>query len=493
MMANDLTPKRSAEFNYRCVRCQYSLQEAAQSLVCNVCQTTYPSIEGIKVLVANPGAQIAAYPRLLSDKRREIESKLRAAIGANRDTSPAEVLNRIESAYSGLLANLDLIEEQIDPIKQYLKIARPQRAFYGDFLRTGWPILNLLPYFYRDWYGTDEFRFLTGLFSRSINAHCGAERETVGVLGCAACGLVYEVAEFFDRTIGVEVGIDALLLARRLLEGGEATLHFNFPGIESVINQERVTLRGPSAPRRGIELIAADVYRLPFSSQSLSCILTQYLLDIVPNQKALASEVCRVLSPGGVWINFGLPLASAAGDLSATLDLPLFLEHTGFRLLEYSTHRYSYLDFSAVSTWAGTYIQTPVLFVARKNAPQNEDGRDAFAEYYAGEGERILTAIPRLRTDISVSRERRFSRLGVSERRILAIEKLSPERLTVSGEAAELAEWILERLTESLKVHRIIELFQGRYGDRVTEAELIEFFSRLHDWQFIEINEDDAN
>jgi hypothetical protein len=267
------------------------------------------------------------------------------------------------------------------------------------------------------------------------------------------------------------------------------TLHFNFPGIESVISQERVTLRGPSEPRRGIELVAADAYRLPFSSQSLSCILTQYLLDVVPNQRALASEVCRVLSPGGVWINFGLPLASATGDLSATLELPLFLERTGFALLEHSMHRYSYLDFSAVSTWAGTYIQTPVLFVARKNVSQNEDRRDAFAEYFAGERERILTAIPRLRTDISVSRERRFGHLGVVERRILAIEKLSPERVTVSGEAGELAEWILERLTESLTVHRIVELFQERYGYGVTEPELIEFFSRLHEWQFIDLDE----
>jgi SAM-dependent methyltransferase len=489
MMANDLTPKRSAELNYRCVRCQSALQEAVQSLVCGVCRTTYPSIEGVKVLVANPGEQITACPRLLSDSRREIEGKLRAAIDANRDTSPAEVLDRIEGAYRGLLANLDLIEEQIDPVNQYLKIARPRRAFYGDFLGTGWPILNLLPYFYRDWYGTDEFRFLTRLFSRSINEHCGAGREAVGVLGCAACGLVYEVAEFFDRTIGVELGIDALFLARRLLEGGEVTLHFNFPGIESAISQERVTLRGPSAPRRGIELIAADAYRLPFSSQSLSCILTQYLLDVVPNQKALASEVCRVLSPGGVWINFGLPLASTAGDLSATLDLPLFLGSTGFALLEHSMHRYSHLDFSAVSTWAATSMQTPVLFVARKNVSRDEERRDAFAEYFAGEWKRALSAIPRLRTDVSVSHERRFGCSGVAERRALAIEKLNPERLTVSGEAAELAEWVLEKLTESLTIDRIIKLFQERYGEGVAEPELIEFFSRLHEWQFIDINE----
>jgi cytochrome c-type biogenesis protein CcmH/NrfF len=61
--------------------------------------------------------------------------------------------------------------------------------------------------------------------------------------------------------------------------------------------------------------------------------------------------------------------------------------------------------------------------------------------------------------------------------------------LTVSGEAAELAEWVLEKLTESLTIDRIIKLFQERYGERVAEPELIEFFSRLHEWQFIDINE----
>jgi SAM-dependent methyltransferase len=203
-----------------------------------------------------------------------------------------------------------------------LDVERPRKAFYWDFVRPGWPILNLLPYFYRGWYGTEDLRFLIDLFIGSIRERRKNKRDGIAVLGVCACGLIYEVAEFCDTVFGLDLSVEALLLAKRLLHGGEVALYFNFPESDSVICQEKITLRGPANKRSGIRLIAADVNRLPFSSQSLSCVITQYLLDIVPSRKALAREIHRVLSPEGVWINFALQLASAAADLSTALDLP---------------------------------------------------------------------------------------------------------------------------------------------------------------------------
>jgi hypothetical protein len=204
----------------------------------------------------------------------------------------------------------------------------------------------------------------------------------------------------------------------------------------------------------------------------------------------VAREIHRVLSPGGIWINISWPLATFAADLTTMVDLPQFLGRTGFELVETSTIRRGFRDLSPISIWAATWTYPEVFFTAKKIQSGEDQPRDPFAAYFAGESERVWTVIPELRTDISIGYERNFSRLGITEERTLTIEtRHNPDRISLSGPTAELAEWVLQRLTESRTIRSIADEFRELLGQEVSEAEMIEFFSRLYEWQFIEINE----
>jgi SAM-dependent methyltransferase len=197
----------------------------------------------------------------------------------------------------------------------------------------GWSLDQLVPYFYRDWAGTKEANRLGMLFTHAIEDYCGDLRHSVAVLGAGACGLLHRISGFFTSSFGVDLSVPALLLARRLMEGEELYLHLNLPYGRFPRAQRQIRLAAPEKKAEGLTLIAADVNNLPFPSSSLSCVITQYIMDLVPDQARLASEVYRVLAPGGVWINYGIPVSLTDFDAPNNLDLHWFFDRTGFHPL----------------------------------------------------------------------------------------------------------------------------------------------------------------
>jgi len=349
----------------------------------------------------------------------------------------------------------------------------------------------MLGYFYRDWAKTAEARFLTDLFVSTIERFCGEARDDVAVLGCGAGRLLHDLAAAFPLVFGIDLSVDSLLLVNALLAGEEVDLHFSFPRAEIPVDQKVARIKGPAQRRHGIELVAANANKLPFHSASLSCVITPYLLDVVHTPDAVISEIHRVLRPDGIWINFsnlGNSTTSVESyDPLNSLDLPSYLQRSGFTLLDQIMHRFSLVDLSGLSEWAHTITETPVLFVASRQG--DHEGRDPLAEYFSGQGESIWETRPRLSAYAAMSQDRVFTAGGTEVRKKISVfHPANPDfHKTVGDELAMVAEGLLRSLDGTRNLRGIFDLLRQQFGEAVGADGFLTFFGELRDSELIEL------
>jgi ubiquinone/menaquinone biosynthesis C-methylase UbiE len=48
-----------------------------------------------------------------------------------------------------------------------------------------------------------------------------------------------------------------------------------------------------------------DALDTAFADGSVACVVTSFLIDLIPEPRKLASEIHRILCDDGVWINYG--------------------------------------------------------------------------------------------------------------------------------------------------------------------------------------------
>jgi SAM-dependent methyltransferase len=408
----------------------------------------------------------------------------------NEELHGSESLALMERSYRGLLANLELVEKEMKPVKEYLDGRSQPPSFFGEFVGNGWPSMEMLSYFYRDWNGTKEAETIASLFIDTIERFCH-DRDSVAVLGSGAGKLTYRAAEFFRQTFGVELAIDTLLLSKKLLDGGHITLHYSIPKTNFPLALKVVRIDGVAERPAGISLLNADVHQLPFRSSSLSCVITHYVMDIIQNQRKVASEIHRVLKPGGVWVDLSLPISTSAADQFNTLDWPLFLKRFGFKLLDLSVSRFNFLDLSALSEWAWTQTQAGFKFVAEKVPGSALTKPNYFAEYFAGTGDAVWEKVPKRTVDMALVHERRFTAEGIQKSKGLLVEHLNnqrPLKFAVSDQTAALTEWFLQTIDGVRTIREIFELMRQAYGEFIQPDDVLKFFNDLEVSSFIEIN-----
>jgi SAM-dependent methyltransferase len=469
---------------YRCSRCHGSLEGlASNGLGCAVCRADYPLLNGVRVLMPCRN-HLRQTVQLLAQVRQEVaqqQAKLATEVG--RGHSPA-ARAAARDGYDRQLANLDLIERCMAPVKAYLAARPPRPGSLGElsFPDLGWPSFKMLGYFYRDWGHTAEARYLTSLFADAVEKHC-ARRESVAVLGCGACRLVYDLAELFATVLGIDVAIDSLMLAKALLDGEVMEINFNFPSDRIPLSQRSVRLS--AAPPRGgtIELVNASVNRLPLATGSVSCVATQSLLDALPEPAAAVAEIRRVLAPGGTWLNFALlternsPPTVRAFDQLNNLDLPSSVEQAGFTLLEQAMHRHSPVDLSGLSPWARTETWSPVFFVARKSSSGISERRDYFGEYFAGKSDEVWSRVPRTASYVALIEEKAFSGEGMETRKRVAAFSADNSR-QVTDETAVTVERLLRQLDGKATMKDLLTtLTTARPG--LPAVEFMDLFSEL--------------
>jgi SAM-dependent methyltransferase len=490
-VSQSVSPVRDESQAYQCVRCHSGLERREQNgLQCVTCGSFYPSIEGVRILVSDPDHLLRKHAEWLPERKQEIETRQTNAIAAfDEKFNRSETLDLVQKGYDGLLANVALVEKHMAPVKQYLAGRTQPPSIFNELEDSGWPATEMMEYFYRDWSGAKEGEALDRLLTDAAERFC-PEKKSVAVLGCGACGLVRKLRDVFPLTYGVDLAVDTLLLAKGLLDGKKLNLHFNTPNHSYPVSQNVVTIEGAKQKRQGITLLAANVNQLPFATSSLSCVITQYMMDIVPSQRSMAAEINRVLADDGVWIDFSLPLAMSGEDQFNSLGLPVFLEHSGFKLLDKSMHRVDVLDMTSLSEWAWSSRQTPILFAARKVSEPAVSRHDHFADYFAKKSEEIWNKVPKRVVDISLVNERRFTDNGINETKAVRILRPNNPRArtsAISDQTAAMTEWFLRTVDGARTIKDIFDLMRRDFGPNIPPDDVLQFFSGLEESHLIEI------
>ena len=350
---------------YRCVWCGMHLQQVDSiTLLCRSCSKSYPIVSDVPILTLRPRALLTAATRALQAVRttlRDLDAELVNTCAM--DPGRKAFQGRAERALAGTRANLVLVEKYWTPAADFV------REYKLDFIDTlhncaaGWSPDAMLPYFYQDWAPTEDFSRAKNFMVSAVSRH-RPDAQAIAVLGAGACGLAHAIASSFEHVYGIDLSAPTLLIARAVLRGEAVVIH-----LENA-SWHPVHLQNLEPPRSNVHLAVADVARLPLPPDSMSAVVTQYLMDVVGNPYAIAREIHRVLKPGGVWLNFSRPmwLPSEPRELGrpSNEELPHFLGQNGLELVDSGRERFVVLNLAAVSVEATVAEHDVQVFTARK-------------------------------------------------------------------------------------------------------------------------------
>ena len=343
-----------------CVNCTTSIPSLEADTICPRCGMGYPTICRIPILTTHPHVVLNGLRSYLD---RPEES---GAATDNQRARLAATYKRLAAARDARATNLALVRELVGRIPD---CPNPYATYHfassiAELGFTGWYSEHILPYFAQDWTDSPSFAhavtYVISSMTRTIR-----ERHSVCVLGAGACGLAYALADYFDKVEAFDLSALALVLAKRVIEGGEFSIRLRPPGG----TWHSVAIRASQGPRRNVRFAVADALRIPLPDASQHAVVTQYLMDVVGNPSAIIAEIRRILAPGGVWINYSLPFRLPDEPVGTGKpgedEIAVFLENAGFQVLENAPHRFAFLDFTSIDANAWQETQTVQFFAAR--------------------------------------------------------------------------------------------------------------------------------
>jgi SAM-dependent methyltransferase len=124
----------------------------------------------------------------------------------------------------------------------------------------------------------------------SLPAECSA--SFAGVANPLAIGPIHEGETVLD--IGCGAGMDLLLAARRVGTHGRA---IGVDMTDSMI--ERARGSAATAGMKQVEIRKCDATLLPVADQSVDVIISNGVLNLVPEKERAFAEIVRILKPGG--------------------------------------------------------------------------------------------------------------------------------------------------------------------------------------------------
>jgi SAM-dependent methyltransferase len=324
---------------WKCLRCGGALTRGETRLTCPA-HHEYPVVAGVPLLVREPlhyfSTQRAALLRIIDDIRLR-----RDALDIDPYAGLAEATReRHRDVLSVEAAQTEIFLALLDPGAPLFE-APPAEA---QVVRSGWAFDTMVPYMLRDWTGTPEFHAMSARICAALErALPDSRNKTIAFAGCGAGGLLAKVPTDFGRIVGFDLTLPILAAARKILDG--KVLDLPLPRILSECG--RISLAGGEA--RNVEVVAMDTLETAFPDRSVDCIITVFLTDIVADAIELASEIRRILSDDGVWINYG----PAGNNLKALwrfdqAEAAAFFNKAGFTVAQAEAYRSSNLDISNV-------------------------------------------------------------------------------------------------------------------------------------------------
>jgi SAM-dependent methyltransferase len=316
-----------------------------EGLRCPACGKQYPVIGGIPVLVSEPMGFLRSELAALTETARTAAARRELLDSFGRDaglTSAARERHR--DVLSAELARAESFLALLEPAARALEAMGETQEALGA-RRSGWSFDSLFPYLLRDWTDTDELRAVSSIINAALQqAFADPSGKSIAVAGCGAGGLLAEIAQDFAIVTGFDLTFPVLAAARHLLDGGSFAVAM--PRSIRPAGEIALHRRHGTTTQAPIEVLAMDVFDTAFADASVDCVITSFLIDLIPNPRKLAEEIHRILVDDGVWINYG-----PSGPLNALwrfdqTECTAFFEAAGFKVVEAEAHRATYLDLS---------------------------------------------------------------------------------------------------------------------------------------------------
>ncbi|MGH8497995.1 MAG: class I SAM-dependent methyltransferase [Methylococcales bacterium] len=445
------------------------------TFVCMYCATEYPVLNAVPVLMTYPARKLFFWADTIEAEKRSVEY-WREWLGSDARRIPVELIPRAGKMLDGMLTNLSLMEKHFALIDNYIRSHERTHDFsswfFGYTPADGY--IKMLPFFFQDWYASDDFTAVKNLISETLVEACGNPVEAIAVLGCGACGLLYHLADYARIAYGVDLGIPTLFAARQLINGQEMTFHLT-DGDWSAVRLEK------HKAKSNIQLIAADVATLPFGNRTLSVVVTQFLLDLIGDVESFAGEIGRVLKKDGIWINFSKPVAApgdppAMGKRTPEEMLP-FLENLGFTGIICERNRLKQFSFKGIYGGGDVVDHECHFFVVRKLREIESNSNDIFVNYFLNGDRAIWDRIPRLVAgrQVSINSRKTFSTGDLDESSEIKVVGVS---LPTMDSYAKVVEMVLSGVDGQRSLGNVYKQVEptGAFRD---EDEFIEFIHAL--------------
>ena len=361
------------------MHCHGALGVEAPGLKCKSCGRKYPEVSGIPILVKDPfgylRSELAALNQASSLARERLEQIRRAGGGPEL---PQLSLDRHRDVLESEISQAQMFLTLLEPAPITAETETPARP-------SGWAIETLLPYLIRDWTNTSELNDARALIDALLKGTFPVTAgKTLAVAGCGAGGLLAGMA--FEHVVGFDLTLPILGAARHLLDG--KPLEVRLP--HAIHPAGYIALR-PHGGEAALNVMVAamDAFETGFADGVLDCVVTSFLIDLIPDPRRLAAEIHRILSHDGVWINYG-----PSGPLKApwrfdNAESAAFFETVGFSAFHAETHRTTYLDLSREMPSWSTRSHMCYLTAARKI-----QGHPRFAERQTQLPSQIERAVP---------------------------------------------------------------------------------------------------
>jgi len=309
-------------------------------------------IAGVPILVRDPVGYLRSELGSLDHAFLDAERRKKWLEKVGRELElPNITLDRHRDVADVQSARLEMFRSLLEPARKVLETLGDAPGESPGVRRKGWTLESLIPYLLRDWTNTSELETTTSLVGDAVKRQFpDVSAKSLAFAACGAGGLLKNLSTGFARVFGFDLTLPVLVAARHLLDG--ETLELAMPRSSSETGS--ISLRGrqalPSDPQ--IELLAMDVFHTAFPDESIDCLVTAYLIDLVPDPRRLAAEIWRILSVGGIWINFG---PSGRQDALWRFDQPetrAIFEAAGFGIEQSEAHRSTLLDLSRdIPSW----------------------------------------------------------------------------------------------------------------------------------------------
>ena len=333
---------------WQCLHCRGPLASVEFGFQCARCGELYPILAGIPHLIREPASYFRAERASLVQAARDARQRMDLL---------AEVEPYVGLPDITLERHRDVLSAEAAQAETLLALLEPSASASGkligdvgdpDVRRPGWSFDTLVSYLLRDWTDTSELRDTCGRIRAALKkAFPRPSGKSVAFAGCGAGGLLAEVATDFARVLGFDLTLPILAAARQLLDG--KTLDLALPRILNRSGRISLRRRDPRAANCYVELVAMDALDSAFADCSIDCIVTAFLTDILPDPRALAREVHRVLPQNGVWINYG----PSGNNLKALWrfdqqEAEAFFATAGFTVVHAEAQRGTNLDITGV-------------------------------------------------------------------------------------------------------------------------------------------------